>query len=297
MEKYAEFPGHKDSIYSLCKPAEEGEFFSSGGDGLVVKWNIFHHDKPGKVIAQTGSPVYSMLYFEATNLLAAGARSGDLFLFDLNTNGIRMQAKLEGEIFALHLSGCTIYAGTGSGNLYSLNMNLEIEKQVNFSTKSCRAITHNPASGMLATAWSDNFIRLIEPASLNIVSAFVAHDNSVFSLGYAQGGKYLLSGGRDAHLKIWESENSTLFLDIPAHWFAINDIQFQESGRLFATASRDKTCKIWDADTFELLKVLDNTKLEGHTHSVNAVLWMKNGYLLSAGDDRKIEVWKIGGIG
>ncbi|PSR03495.1 MAG: hypothetical protein BRD50_05840 [Bacteroidetes bacterium SW_11_45_7] len=63
---------------------------------------------------------------------------------------------------------------------------------------------------------------------------------------------------------------------------------------MFASASRDKTVKLWDAETFELLKVLDNKKFEGHVHSVNKLLWShEHDLLISCGDDRSVIIWKV----
>ena len=290
VKKGNEFKGHKDSLYALCR-GEANAFYSSGGDGLIVKWNLDTPDAAGKVIAQVGSAVYCLLYLEEKDHLLAGTRSGEIFLFDLGNNAILKQAKGEGEIFCIAKNGNHIIAGSASGSLYLYDENLNLIRERNISDKSCRTIIFINET-TIATGWSDNHIRIIDLPELKIVKAFEAHLTSVFSLAFIRG-KYLLSGGRDARLKIWDIKDYSLMLEIPAHWFAINDIKLSPDGKYFATASRDKTVKIWDAGTFELLKVLDNEKSQGHTHSVNILLWMNDSCLLSAGDDRKIDAWQI----
>ena len=269
----------------------ENTFFSSGGDGFIVKWDLNSPEAPGKVIAQLGSVVYSLLFLSEKNQLIAGTRSGEIFLFDLANNALIKQVKAEGEVFSIIKSGNNIIAGSAAGNLYLFDEDLNLTKDLNVSEKSCRCIIAlNETS--IATGWSDNHIRIFDTPGLQLTTSFEAHSTSVFSLAFIRG-KYLLSGGRDARLKIWEMKDYALMLEIPAHWFAINDIKLSPDGKYFATASRDKTVKIWDATTFELLKVLDNERSEGHTHSVNTLLWMNETTLLSAGDDRKIDCWKI----
>ena len=120
-------------------------------------------------------------------------------------------------------------------------------------------------------------------------------DNSVFAVEYSADGKFLWSGGRDAHLKVWDVEQMMVpIFSEPAHWFTINAIVFSPDGKYVATGSRDKTIKIWDVENLKLLKVIDATRNEGHVNSVNTLLWAKyNNWLISGSDDRSLIVWEI----
>lgn len=111
---------------------------------------------------------------------------------------------------------------------------------------------------------------------------------------YSPDAKTLVSGGRDAHLNFWNVSDYTLIKSVPAHNFAIYDIVFSPDKSLFATASRDKTIKIWDAKTSDFLLRINIENSNGHTYSVNKLLWTSfNNYLISAGDDRKIRIFEI----
>ncbi len=121
-----------------------------------------------------------------------------------------------------------------------------------------------------------------------------AHDNSVFTVQYSPDDQFLITGGRDAHLKVWDVQNGyELIQDIPAHMFAINDIVFRKDGAYLATASMDKSVKLWDATSFRLVRVVDRARHAGHATSINKLLWMgTNDLLVSASDDRMISVWE-----
>ena len=116
---------------------------------------------------------------------------------------------------------------------------------------------------------------------------------SVFSLQYSPDGNYLVSGGRDAQVKIWDALWYDLVHDIPAHLFAVNCIAFHPMLPYFATASMDKSMKIWGADNFKLYKVISREKgFLSHALSINKIVW--NGdQLISVSDDKKIMTWNI----
>jgi WD40 repeat protein len=118
---------------------------------------------------------------------------------------------------------------------------------------------------------------------------------AITSLAYHPSGKYLISGSRDAQLKIWDLPNYQLQQTLPAHLFAVYSICFHPHLPYFATCSQDKSIKIWDAANFKLYKILSLEKLGiGHSHSINKIVWSNDGkHLISTGDDRKVMVWEI----
>jgi WD40 repeat protein len=111
---------------------------------------------------------------------------------------------------------------------------------------------------------------------------------------YHPSSSIILTGGRDAILNSFTTENYAVEKSIPAHNYAIYDIKFLGDLNLFATASRDKTFKIWNASHQEFILRVNAENYQGHSHSVNRLLWLQeNQILLSAGDDRKIIAWKV----
>lgn len=121
------------------------------------------------------------------------------------------------------------------------------------------------------------------------------HTNSVFTLAYTPDGRFLLSAGRDAHLKAWDAhEGYRHHNDVVAHLFAINNLDFSPDGKHFVTCSLDKSIKVWRTADLTLLKVIDKARHAGHGTSVNRVLWTTyKDQVLSASDDRTISSWDV----
>ncbi|MDQ3071979.1 MAG: WD40 repeat domain-containing protein [Bacteroidota bacterium] len=296
IKKAGEFSGHKGGVYTLAQGADPHSFFSSGGDGLVISWSLKSFG-PGVVVARLPSAVFSLIFIEHLNWLVAGTRQGIIYILDLSGNKLLKEVTLAGDIFdLLYIKEHEILTIASVGSLYFLDINsMQIIRQVNPVMENARELAYNTNDSILASGWSDHHIRLYNMSSLKEVYDFKAHENSVFALSFSPHGDALISGGRDAHLRLWKiDEGYAPGAVIPAHLFTINDIVWHPEGHWYATASRDKTVKIWDGRKHQLLKVIDKEKYAAHIHSVNKVLWSSfEGLLISAGDDRIIKIWDL----
>lgn len=295
INKAFTFTGHKDSIYGLGEGLLPGTFYTGGADGWIVEWDS-KTGGDGKLLVQVGVPVYSFLLLKEEKLLLCGTRAGNLHVVDLKERKeIRNIEAHTAGIFDIQQSGNYIITAGGEGTVKIWARNgLALIKELTFSDKSARVIAIDAANGKIAVGYSDNNIRVFAEGSFEIKHEIAAHNNSVFALDYGPQGKYLLSGGRDAVLKVWDADSGyDAVQTINAHLYHINAIKYNAAGDLFATASMDKTVKIWDAATFELLKVLNHERDGGHTSSVNKILWMGSDKLISCSDDKTAIVWAI----
>ena len=296
VEKYHQLTGHRAAIYALVPTTNPGTFYSAAGDGWIARWDIAFPEE-GHLVATTHSQIFSLLNLQSSNLLVAGTMDGGVHWIDPSipdaTRNIAHHKK--GTFSFLHLDDF-LFSGGGSGMLtrWDISSNRSLES-LRITDKSVRCLIHDPKSGCILAGCSDGAIHIVDPKDMSLVDTISnADEHSVFSLGLTPDGKYLISGGRDARLRIMDTTSDHQIVHaIPAHWYTINAIAMHPSLPLFATASRDKTVKIWCAQDFRLLKVLDNARYKGHLNSVNRLLWLSDNILLSAGDDRTIIAWTV----
>jgi WD40 repeat protein len=284
--------GHTSSIYTIAGRGDD--LYSTGGDGQVVRWNLAE-PADGVLMARMGMQIFSMALMPDARHMLLGQMHGGIHVLDL-------EDKQEDKHLALHTQGIfdllTIdnhFVAAGGDGILSLwrTTDYSLGLKIALSDASLRALALRPDGLQLAVGSSDNGIYLLSLPDFKITRKLEGHENSVFTLCYSPDGRYLLSGSRDAHLMVWDVVNDyKLTHRIPAHLFTINHIVYSPDGQMFATAGRDKDVKVWDANTFTLLKVLDRHKFDGHINSVNRLCWSER-YLVSAGDDRVIKLWKV----
>jgi len=301
VEKKQALKGHKDCIYTLAPAPEAHVFFSGAGDGMVVRWD-FNDLENGRIIAKVPASVYAIHYEPERNTLIIGQNYEGIHVIDLNNNQEAGSLKLTGAaIFDIKVYKEKILVATGDGVVTVVNyQNLQIIKRIHLSSESARSMAIHWAAGEVAVGYSDNKIRIIDLDTYKLKYEIDAHDNSVFTLRFSPDYRWLLSGSRDAHLKVWDvHEHYQLHESIVAHMYCINHIDYRADGKYFATCSMDKSVKVWDAEHFKLLKVIDKARHAGHATSVNRLLWSRyedhqqTNPLISASDDRSISVWQV----
>ncbi len=296
VHKIATLTGHRDCVYTLEKSGTEAVFFSGAGDGMVVAWDLTKPEN-GELIAKVTSSVYALRYIPERNLLLIGQNQEGIQVIDLKNKQILKSVALpKVAIFDIVYTSEKVFVAMGNGAVCVLNAeSFELETIIRKSDQSARCLAFNKFSNELAVGYSDHIVRIYDAKSLALKHELKAHTNSVFTIAYNPDGKLLLTGGRDAHLRVWEVDKQYQERGyLIAHMYTINHITFSPDGDYFATCSMDKSIKLWDAKTFKLLKVIDKVRNASHGTSVNKLFWSAHkNQLVSCSDDRTISVWDI----
>lgn len=295
VHKVSTLTGHRDCIYSL-EQADATNFFSAGGDGMVVKWDL-ENPEIGKLVVKVEQSVYAVHYLANSEELLVAENFQGIHKIDLRSKKENQSTNIgASSFFDIKSYKDKILVAGGDGTLIVLAMqDLSTIAKIRLSEKSARCLEVNEQTEELVVGYSDSSFRIFSLIDFKLIRSVPAHENSIFTLAYSKDKKFLLTAGRDAHLKIWDVQNNyQLKESIAAHMYAINHIAFSPDAQYFATCSMDKSVKIWDATTFKLLKVIDKARHAGHGTSVNKLFWSSyHGQLISCSDDRSISIWNL----
>lgn len=292
VKKLHTFLGHNESIYTLER-IDDHRFISAGADGMIVMWDLRSPDE-GEVIVKIEGSIYAVAYDEEDGFLYAGQNNEGVHKIDLKSKKEAASIQLgDHQIFGLKIIDDKVWVGLQNGEIVVLSKDLTIEKRIKYANNRVRGF--DVYENQVAVACSDNVTRIIDAQTMEVKNELRGHKNSVFAAKYHPSGKYVISTGRDAHIKVWDSQADFVIREsIAAHLYTVNDVIFRGDGRYFVTASMDKAIKLWDAHNFRLLKVLDKHRHAGHGNSVNKLLWMNyHDLLVTCSDDRSISVWEI----
>lgn len=288
------YSGHRGGVYALAKDPQ-GSFLSVGSDGTVVCWRP-DQGTVGTAVAQLPRPVFSLA--QRGSVVVAGLDDGSLHVLDT-------AARSETRNMTLHAKGVFACCWTDDGSrLLSIGgegsravwhwPNMELVRQIPLSDAKLRGVAVSPDGHWLAISASDGRVHVLDTAHHNELITLDAHAGGAYGLAFHPTKPVLLTGGRDGKLCAWKMEGQwTRVLEVAAHQGSIYSMVFSPDGSRLATASRDKTIKVWDAASLAPLMKLDRST-GGHTHSVNALAWLDDRSLVSAGDDKRVLQWSLG---
>ena len=177
--------------------------------------------------------------------------------------------------FAVEREHCTIYFGKKS-------------------YPECASFS--PDCNLIATGSSDGFVEIWcwetgklnkdpnSPAEENIMM----HNDSVLALNYSGKGDMLISGSKDAEIKVWGIRTGKCLRKFErAHAQAITVVSFDRDGGCILSASLNGTVRVHGLKSGQLMK-----EFFGHVAYVNDVKYSGDGtMILSASSDGTARVW------
>jgi WD40 repeat protein len=115
------------------------------------------------------------------------------------------------------------------------------------------------------------------------------HVGPVYALAILPGGKYLLSGGADRHIRAWDAATGRQVRVFDGTPHIVRSLTINGLGSAAASGGDDGAIRIWD-----LALGKEAFALTGHTGLVRGVMFSPNGqYILSGGEDGTIRLWDV----
>lgn len=270
--------GHQGAVYDLAA-GRQGDVWSVGGDGLLVNWTRTKGQwtAQGVALAKADEALFCVDLLSTGEVVAGGA-----------SGGLILRTASDTHILAGHEGGTFVLNGEHSGGADGRWKHWRTGKVEAELEGRIRSFCSQHGSDWCGT--HDGWIREVGGEG----RAQPLHEGSLRAMLPWPGKPVLGTVGGDGRLRIWRMADGEWHsvVDVDAHRGAVYRLEASPCGQWVATASRDRSVAIWNAATLELEHRLAGPAVGGHTRSVNALCWLDSDTLASAGDDRRIHIWK-----
>lgn len=296
VSKVREIVGHVASIYSI--DGHKDLVYTASGDHFVARWNIESGLQDAFSI-KAEKAVYALKLISSQTILAFGTNSGSIHVVDIeDKKEIRHFVQHKSAVFCIQENEFKnqVYSTDADGNLAVWKKDTwDLLLFIPLDCGKIRSIAVSSNGEQIYLACQDGNIRIFETNGFNEIANFFAHENGTNSLAiFPTNSNFLISGGKDGYLRVWNLIDLSVQIEIPAHNFAVYQILFINEGKTIVTSSRDKSIKIWNARDCSFIQKIER-KHYGHSHAVND-LWKKDeNHFVSVGDDKRIILWQLEG--
>jgi hypothetical protein len=124
------------------------------------------------------------------------------------------------------------------------------------------------------------------PAVITDCRVLAGHKEAIQAISFSPDGKYLLSGGEEAGLKLWSVKSGQLARSLPAGG-GFTAALITPDGKSAITGDRAQTILLWD------LLLGKNRAIGSHEQWITALSLANNGRLVSAAGDGKLKIWDL----
>eukprot|EP01088_Endostelium_zonatum_P004987 TRINITY_DN1639_c0_g1_i1.p1 TRINITY_DN1639_c0_g1~~TRINITY_DN1639_c0_g1_i1.p1 ORF type:complete len:453 (-),score=139.19 TRINITY_DN1639_c0_g1_i1:69-1394(-) len=302
-----EFEGNVDDVpVEIMEPGQEiegsndGFDTNNGAEDPNVPYiddssqGFFEHAKDQAVPTVSSSPHHP-------HLVLSGSQDESAYLWDWLTGGKTTKIKLSGHTETITHTGFSVdgtYCATGS-----LDKTVKIWKVTDGSLVSS---LEGPPEGISFMSWHPKGPAILAGSEdgstwlwsgttgqFEYLQMFLGHSGEVSCGGFSVNGRWVVTGGVDGTVRVWDpktGKTTHLISGHPFHTDAIVTMAFSEltAGQI-ATGSYDKNIKISNITTGKVLH-----SFTGHTDTVEYVDYCKSLPLLaSAGLDKEIKIWDM----
>ena len=117
------------------------------------------------------------------------------------------------------------------------------------------------------------------------------HQYTVYCIDISKDNKYLVSGGWDNSVKLWDYKNAKEIKSFDYHKDMIRCLKFSNDNSMIASVSEDNSVRIWDVKTAQQI-----WKYESDSFFLSCAISPDAKYLAASSRDETIKIWDLNRI-
>jgi WD40 repeat protein/serine/threonine protein kinase len=180
---------------------------------------------------------------------------------------------------------------TGDVQVWDLRSNRELRVLPQHNVVYC--VAFSPDDKLLASAGSDNLVKLWDSNQFQEVRTLRGHTSAVRTLAFHLGGQQLVTASEDQCIKVWRAETGEELRTLRGHTGDVYSVAYYPDGQRLVSASADRSLRVWEPDLDQ-----EALALRHHKAGVEGVAFSPDGrWLASASDDASVQLWDLDAAG
>lgn len=285
---YRSFSGHNAEIKGLAFVPGKNEFFTSGSDGRILRWDLGRTDQSLQVI-HSDSDIYDVIAVSHdAGWLACGGEGPAIRMIPVRGNEPGYELKgHSGKVSSLVFSydGNYLYSAALDGKVLRWDLSARTSVDVSTGSVAVTSIELSPNNRFLAGLSRNGEVLVWDPEERSDRITIGAEGKFISSLRFNPGQNQLCVGYSDGIVEIWNLDERKLLTTLTAHATGINNIRFNGKLAQMATTATDGTLKVWDTNDF-LVTPLTFTDSEG---PIVAIDFSPDGQFILSGTLSRID--------
>lgn len=282
------FEGHRGAVLSLAGIVEENFFYSSGSEGLIVRWQR-NLPNEGQVILKITGYIATLLYDQLENKLYAAVNQKGIYIIDSGAGRILHKIDTPASSYgALENTKGFLIVTTKDGEVYLVNKTTNaISKRIDTGISTFPLITLHKNILWYTTKGKLTNLDLV---SLKAKQLGLELNAEPVAVGFI--GDHLLAlteqGIVSWNLKKRNKKQELIEPNVGC--FKLMELNMQDSIVYAMSVTNQLYCYKLSKKGLSLIEKL---QIE-HNGQINSILWIENHkFVISAGVDKKIGVWQV----
>ncbi|CAD6192569.1 unnamed protein product [Caenorhabditis auriculariae] len=284
----------KCPVYSLCWSPEGKRLITGASTGEFTLWNgtAFNFET---ILQAHDSAIRAMRWSSNEQWLLSADQDGYVKYWQPNMNNVHMFAahkdeSVRGLCFAPTDVKFATASDDGTCRVWDFARCAE-EKVLRGHGSEVRCIDWHPTKGLIVSGSRDTQqpVKLWDPKSGQCLATFQEHKSSVMAVEFNRNGNWLLTGGRDHLVKMYDIRVMKEMHTYRAHKKEVISVAWHPVHEgLFVSGGGDGSIAYWLVDSEKEIGFLEHA----HDQAIWAMRWHPMGHILATGsNDNNTKFW------